>query len=73
MFETKTEDVFKGQWKNLRKKAKTQWMALSDDDLKSIDGNADVLADLLCEKYGYTQDKAWDEIRQFAETYGGQR
>lgn len=67
MFETKIEDVFKGQWKQLRKRARTQWLALTDEDLKSVDGNADVLADLLRERYGYTQDKAWDEIRQFAE------
>jgi uncharacterized protein YjbJ (UPF0337 family) len=63
------EDVFAGQWKSLRKKAKQQWMSLTDDDIKRVDGNADVLADLLSERYGYSQDKAWDEIRLFSQMY----
>ena len=61
------ENIFSGQWKELRPKIKQQWKALTDNDLSRASGSTEVLADILSEKYGYTRDKALEEINQFAQ------
>lgn len=58
-------DTLKGQWKQLRGKVKAQWGRLTDDELDVIDGNMDVLAGKLQEKYGMRRDaleKALDDL-----------
>ena len=66
MFKT---EIREDQWKQLRGKMKTQWNALTDDDLKRAEGSTEVLADILSEKYGYTQEKAMQEIHNFVQKY----
>ena len=56
------EDVLKGQWKQVRGKAKVWWGKLTDDDLDVIDGNRDHLIGKLQERYGYTKDQAAQEV-----------
>ncbi len=55
-------DVFKGQWKQIRGKAKEWWGKLTDDDLDKIDGGWDQLVGKLQEHYGYTKDRASSEV-----------
>ena len=55
-------DIFEGQWKQLRGEVKTWWGKLTDDDLDRAAGKLDILAGILQEKYGYTRQKATDEI-----------
>lgn len=65
------EDILTSKWKGLRPQIKERWHALTDDDLKLINGHRDVLASVLCERYAYSEDKAQMEINQFlAETPG---
>jgi uncharacterized protein YjbJ (UPF0337 family) len=40
-------------------------MALTDDDVERIEGDVDMLVELLQEKYGYTQLMAEEEVRRF--------
>jgi uncharacterized protein YjbJ (UPF0337 family) len=56
------EDILAGKWKQMRGKAKDWWGKLTDDDLDRVQGKRDVLVGLLQEKYGYTRQKADEEI-----------
>ena len=56
------EDVLKGQWKQIRGKSKEWWGKLTDDDLDVIDGKRDQLIGKLQEKYGYSKEKASQEV-----------
>ena len=59
------EDIFKGQWKQIRGKAKEWWGKLTDDDLDKIDGRFDQMIGKLQEKYGYSELEAEAEIKRF--------
>ena len=56
------KDIVEGKWKQMRGQAKTWWGKLTDDDLDRAAGKYDVLAGLLQEKYGYTRQRADEEI-----------
>jgi len=58
------EDVFTGQWKEMRGALKSWWGKLTDDDFEWIGGQKDRLIGLIQEKYGYTRDQARDEIER---------
>lgn len=58
------EDILQGKWKQVRGKAKEWWGELTDDDLDKIEGKSDRLVGLLQEKYGYTRQKAEEEINR---------
>jgi len=63
------KDIFQGQWKQIRGEAKGWWGKLNDNDLDRAAGKFDVLAGLLQEKYGYTRQRAVDEIDQRVTKY----
>lgn len=56
------KDIFEGNWKQFKGKAKKQWGKLTDDDLDVVKGNADILAGKIQEKYGITKDEAKKQI-----------
>jgi uncharacterized protein YjbJ (UPF0337 family) len=62
-------DIFEGKWKQIRGEAKAWWGKLTDDDLDRAAGKFDVLAGLLQEKYGYTRERAADEIDKHVTDY----
>jgi len=55
-------DVLQGRWKQLRGDIKTWWGRLTDDDLERVAGQKDRLVGLVQEKYGYTREKALQEV-----------
>ena len=55
-------DVFEGKWKQIQGEVKAWWGKLTDDDLKRVAGKFDVFVGLLQEKYGYTRQRATEEI-----------
>jgi len=59
---TMNEDIFKGQWRQIRGKAREWWGELTDDDLDMVDGRWDQMVGKLQEKYGYTKEKAASEL-----------
>ncbi len=63
------KDIAGGKWKQIRGEAKAWWGKLTDDDLDRVAGKADVLAGLLQEKYGYTRQRAADEIDKRVTEY----
>jgi uncharacterized protein YjbJ (UPF0337 family) len=58
------KDIFEGNWKQIRGEAKAWWGKLTDDDLDRAAGKLEVLSGLLQEKYGYSRQRAADEIDQ---------
>jgi uncharacterized protein YjbJ (UPF0337 family) len=63
------KDIVEGKWKQIRGEAKAWWGKLTDDDLDRAAGKFDVLAGLLQEKYGYTRERAADEIDKRVTEY----
>lgn len=57
------EDILKGQWKQVRGKAREWWGRLSDDDLDKVQGKAERLVGLLQARYGHSREEAEKEIR----------
>ncbi len=55
-------DVLQGKWKQMRGEVKRWWGNLTDDDLDVINGNRDKLVGKLQERYGYSRDKAMQEV-----------
>jgi hypothetical protein len=65
MIAADASDTLSHNWKELRNKVRQRWTSLSEADLKTIDGNLDVLVDLLRERYGHTQLIAEEEVDRF--------
>ena len=57
-------DVFAGKWKQVQGSMKEWWGQLTDDDLVKIEGNRDKLLGAIQERYGYTKEKAEEEIKR---------
>jgi uncharacterized protein YjbJ (UPF0337 family) len=66
---TMNNDIFEGKWKQIQGEAKSWWGKLTDDDLKRTNGKFDVLAGILQEKYGYTRQRAAEEIDKRVTQY----
>lgn len=58
-------DTVSGQWKQLGGQIKKQWGKLTDDDLKVVEGNAQMLAGRLQERYGLAREEAEKQVRDF--------
>src|SRR5512132_1534583 len=69
------QDIFAGQWKQMRGELKSWWGKLADDDLDRIGGQKDKLIGLVQEKYGYARATAEQEVerrfKEFADKAGG--
>ncbi|MEB5178868.1 CsbD family protein [Pseudomonas aeruginosa] len=60
-------DVIKGKWKQLTGKIKERWGDLADDDLQAADGHAEYLVGKLQERYGWSKERAEQEVRDFSD------
>lgn len=58
-------DIIKGKWLQVKGSVKEKWGELTDDELDQIDGNADILAGKLQEKYGWAKDEADTQVNDF--------
>jgi uncharacterized protein YjbJ (UPF0337 family) len=57
-----SQDILKGQWKQISGRLKEWWGDLTDDDVKRIDGSSERLIGMLQERYGYAKDRALNEV-----------
>jgi uncharacterized protein YjbJ (UPF0337 family) len=57
-----SQEILKGQWKELRGRVREWWGDLTDDDVSRIDGNQEKLVGALQQRYGYAKDRALSEI-----------
>nr|WP_100547615.1 MULTISPECIES: CsbD family protein [unclassified Pseudomonas] len=60
-------DIIKGKWKQLSGRMKERWGNLTDDDLNVAEGHSEYLAGKLQERYGWTKEKAQQELRDFSD------
>ncbi len=60
-------DIIKGKWKQLGGRIKECWGNLTDDDLDVAEGHSEYLAGKLQERYGWTKEKAQQELRAFSD------
>lgn len=58
-------DQMQGKWRQWKGAAKTQWGKLTDDELTQAEGNAEKLAGLVQERYGYAKERAQEEVDRF--------
>jgi uncharacterized protein YjbJ (UPF0337 family) len=64
------DDIFTGQWKQMRGALRSWWAKISDDDFERIGGQKDELIGVIQEKYGYTRDQAESEVERRFKEYG---
>lgn len=56
------KDILEGKWLRLRGEVRKKWGELTDDDLDMAMGQKDILIGKLQERYGYTREKAQNEL-----------
>jgi len=59
------DDILQGKWKQLRGQIQKQWGDLTNDDLDRIKGTQTEFEGLLQERYGYTKERAHQELETF--------
>ena len=64
------QDVFAGQWRQMRGTLKAWWGKLGDSDFDRIGGQMDKLIGVLQEKYGYVRAQAQQEVERRMKEYG---
>ena len=64
------QDIFTGQWKQMRGTLKSWWGKLADDDFEWIGGQKDKLIGWVQENYGQTREQAQHEVEQRMKEYG---
>jgi uncharacterized protein YjbJ (UPF0337 family) len=62
------EDIFKGKWKQLRGQIQQKWGDLTNDDLDRMQGSRTEFEGLLQERYGYTRERAQQEVDNLMRT-----
>jgi hypothetical protein len=61
------KDVFENKWEQIRAQSQTWWNLITDDDLKKVDKapiKFDKYAMMMRVKYGYTHERAREEIKK---------
>jgi uncharacterized protein YjbJ (UPF0337 family) len=62
-------DTLKGQWTQLKGKAREQWGKLTDDELDQMQGNAEMLIGKIQERYGRSREEAEREFDRWYEQH----
>ena len=63
------QDTMKGQWKQLKGKAREKWGKLTDDDLDRIEGRREQLVGKIQERYGVARDEAERQVSSWSDSY----
>jgi uncharacterized protein YjbJ (UPF0337 family) len=63
------KDIIQGKWKQMRGEMKRLWGNITDDEFDKIEGDRDKLIGILQEKYGYSREKAEEEVGRCFESY----
>ena len=59
-------DQVEGTWKQQKGKVMSKWGKLTDDELMQVNGNREVLAGKIQEKYGIAKEAANKQIDDWA-------
>ena len=58
-------EELKGKWKQVKGNVKKNWGKLTDDDLDVIEGNKDILAGKIQERYGISKEEAKKQVDDY--------
>ena len=58
------EVILAGKWKQAKGHVRNWWGKLTDDDVDRLSGKSEELAGKLQERYGWSRDRAFDEINR---------
>ncbi len=58
-------DQVEGKWKQLKGSVRAKWGKLTDSDYEQIAGNREKFVGRLQERYGYTREKAEQELNEW--------
>ena len=68
------QQIFEGNWTRVKGKLKERWGALTDDDLKRVEGDVDQLIGLVQQRTGETREAVEHHLDQIcSDTEGGSR
>jgi len=59
------EDTLKGQWTQLKGKAREKWGKLTNDDLDVIQGRSEQLIGKVQERYGVAREEAERQVKEW--------
>jgi uncharacterized protein YjbJ (UPF0337 family) len=62
------ENIIKGNWNEVRGAIQKKWGKLTDDDLAQILGERTRLLGSLQKTYGYAEDEAEKQVREWEKT-----
>ncbi len=62
-------DILQGRWKQMRGELRSWWGRLTNDDLEQIGGHKDKLIGRLQERYGYSRERAQQEVERRLQEY----
>jgi uncharacterized protein YjbJ (UPF0337 family) len=65
-------DILEGKWKQIRGQVKEWWAELTDDDVNQVQGKSERLVGMLQERYGYSRERAQEEIKERMREYTSQ-
>jgi len=60
-------DIVGGKWKQVSGEVKKQWGKLTDDELMEVNGNREILAGKIQEKYGIAREEVNKQIDEWAD------
>ena len=60
------DDTLKGQWNQLKGRAREQWGKLTDDDLDQVQGRSEQLVGKIQERYGIARDEARRQVEAWS-------
>ncbi len=61
-------DQVEGKWKQMKGSVREKWGQLTDSDFEQIAGNKDKFLGSLQERYGYTKEKAQQELDEWMQS-----
>ena len=64
-----SQDIFKGEWLQLKGQVKQWWGDLTDDDVHKIDGSFDKLVGAVQARYGHSKERALDEVKRRVDDF----
>src|SRR5688572_28921389 len=67
------QDILEGKWKQAKGKVKQQWGKLTDNQLDQISGRTEELVGLLQESYGYSVERAQQEVDDFVRRFAKEK
>jgi uncharacterized protein YjbJ (UPF0337 family) len=63
-------DILQGKWQQLKGSVRARWGRLTDDDVDYIQGNAELAAGRIHERYGIAREEAAREWAEFQKEFG---